>query len=419
MAYPTVTQHPKGYPFTSVMASPFSADNTGATDVYAAFMACFAYLSNSGTVLIPKGTYKLSQNMTVSTGISLIFMSGAQIQVAAGKALTIDGTIIAPLEEIITGSWTPRSDQLFHLAWLGLSGLVYPAFNSAGYLKNTAAGAISGGNDPNSDILALDAVKIANGTVTNAEFQYLGGVTSDIQTQLNTLSAAVSGTYWTSPSGLIVKNNAVAPNTQIDIDANSVSMANAAVTAWITSSSVNLTVNCAGVGANGLDAGALANNTWYYFYVIYDSIGGTTAGLVSTSATAPTLPGTYDYKKLVGVMRTDGSAHFLLFIQYGNTVNYYLERNEASGLTAAAYASQALAYIPPNIAVRWRVKIDISNATSDFALSLDGTNKYTGQYGPIQNSVTIPIVTSQTIYYQRNSGTGNMDLWTLGFELNL
>ena len=33
---------------------------------------------------------------------------------------------------------------------------------------------------------AIDATKIANGTVTNTEFQYVGGVTSDIQTQINT-----------------------------------------------------------------------------------------------------------------------------------------------------------------------------------------------------------------------------------------
>lgn len=35
------------------------------------------------------------------------------------------------------------------------------------------------------DVSALDATKIADGTVTNSEFQYLGGVTSDIQTQIN------------------------------------------------------------------------------------------------------------------------------------------------------------------------------------------------------------------------------------------
>lgn len=39
---------------------------------------------------------------------------------------------------------------------------------------------------------AIDATKIADGSVTNTEFQYLGGVTSDLQTQLNTLSSSIS-----------------------------------------------------------------------------------------------------------------------------------------------------------------------------------------------------------------------------------
>lgn len=37
---------------------------------------------------------------------------------------------------------------------------------------------------------AIDASKIANGTVSNTEFQYLNGVTSAIQTQINAISAA-------------------------------------------------------------------------------------------------------------------------------------------------------------------------------------------------------------------------------------
>ena len=50
----------------------------------------------------------------------------------------------------------------------------------------------------NSDIdtsAALDASKIANGTVSTAEFQYLGNVTSDIQTQLNAKASAASPTF--------------------------------------------------------------------------------------------------------------------------------------------------------------------------------------------------------------------------------
>lgn len=47
---------------------------------------------------------------------------------------------------------------------------------------------VKAGSIANSHIAAgaaIDATKIADGTVTSAEFQYLGGVTSDIQTQLN------------------------------------------------------------------------------------------------------------------------------------------------------------------------------------------------------------------------------------------
>jgi hypothetical protein len=46
----------------------------------------------------------------------------------------------------------------------------------------------------------IDAAKIADGSVSNAEYQYLGGVTSDIQTQLNakeaTISAGTTGQYY-------------------------------------------------------------------------------------------------------------------------------------------------------------------------------------------------------------------------------
>lgn len=39
------------------------------------------------------------------------------------------------------------------------------------------------------NITGLDASKIADGTVSNAEFQYIGGITSDVQTQLDARQA--------------------------------------------------------------------------------------------------------------------------------------------------------------------------------------------------------------------------------------
>lgn len=87
-------------------------------------------------------------------------------------------------------------------------------------------------------------------------------------------------------------------------------------------SAVSLTVAGTSVGANALDAGTIAANTWYSVWVIWN--GTTTAGLMSTSAASPTLPATYTHKARVGWIRTDGTGnkHPLSFVQRGRTVQY-------------------------------------------------------------------------------------------------
>lgn len=71
----------------------------------------------------------------------------------------------------------------------------------------------------------VDAVKIADGSVTNAEFQYLGGVTSDIQTQFTgkastaldnlTVSSLAAGSLLVGSSSSAVANLAVGTNGQV------------------------------------------------------------------------------------------------------------------------------------------------------------------------------------------------------------
>lgn len=88
---------------------------------------------------------------------------------------------------------------------------------------------------------------------------------------------------------------------------------------------VNLAaISTALTGVNGLDTGAIAVSTWYSLWVIWD--GTTTAGLLSLSATAPTLPSGYTHKARVGWIRTDGTANKypLSFKQFGKTVRYAL-----------------------------------------------------------------------------------------------
>ena len=80
---------------------------------------------------------------------------------------------------------------------------------------------------------------------------------------------------------------------------------------------VNPTVcNIAVVGANGLDVGVAANNTWYYLFVIADIQDGVpVATLLSLSATAPNLPVGYNVQRRVGVVRRDNVGVFHLFAQ--------------------------------------------------------------------------------------------------------
>ena len=152
-------------------------------------------------------------------------------------------------------------------------------------------------------------------------------------------------------------------------------------------------------GANGLDTGALAASTFYYVYVIGSSLSanpeinidkqysllasGTTvlngtvvaegqvtpqpaytvannlqpAGLLSLSATAPTLPTGYDMFRRVGAVLTSGGSVFLPFFQdqSNDGVNrkmwYDTPISVLAATAAAAMTAQSLAVAVPVIAL--------------------------------------------------------------------
>ena len=116
-------------------------------------------------------------------------------------------------------------------------------------------------------------------------------------------------------------------------------------------------------GANGMDVGAANSqtaNTWYYLWVIWN--GTTTAGLLSLSAAAPTMPSGYTHKARVGAIRTDGTANKypLSFLQAGRNVSYKVSAGSnlaampimasgtAGSLTVPTWVSVAVgAFVPP------------------------------------------------------------------------
>lgn len=163
------------------------------------------------------------------------------------------------------------------------------------------------------------------------------------------LSLAYDGVRWqlqnpallptpvASARGLVAQNNAGTPNSKVDIAAEQIILQNATGNSAMLSN-VAVTVDMAVNGAGGLDTGAEAANTWYYLWLIWD--GTNIKGLLSLSATAPTLPAgppAYTYKALVGAVRNDGGSNFIKFYQTGRMV--YLAEQTAITAVAAAGAS--------------------------------------------------------------------------------
>lgn len=183
--------------------------------------------------------------------------------------------------------------------------------------------------------------------------------------------------------------------------------------------STALTINGAANGANGLDTGALAANTFYYVYVIGSSLSanpeididkqvstlangsiilnGTVvaegqvtqptwtvqnnpqpAGLISLSATDPVLPAGYDMFRRIGSVLTSAGSVFLPFYQEAGVngyrrVWYDTPVDILAAAAAAAFTTQSLAAAVPATALggtSTEVNLQVAlvpNAAGDFA----------------------------------------------------
>jgi len=77
-----------------------------------------------------------------------------------------------------------------------------------------------------------------------------------------------------------------------------------------------------GSGNGGMDTGTKPNNGTLHIWLIKRSDTGVVDALFSVSATSPTMPASYDYKRLIGSRCTDSSGNILNMHQYGD-LNYY------------------------------------------------------------------------------------------------
>jgi hypothetical protein len=92
--------------------------------------------------------------------------------------------------------------------------------------------------------------------------------------------------------------------------------------------------------ANGgkLSAAAIANNTWYYWYLIRRPDTGVVDIGFDVSSSAPTLPANYTQYRYIGAAKTDGSAQWTAFTQFGRKFMWsvpVLDSSSAASGTAA------------------------------------------------------------------------------------
>jgi hypothetical protein len=186
-------------------------------------------------------------------------------------------------------------------------------------------------------------------------------------------------------------------------------------------------------GANALDTGTVAASTWYAVWAIYNET--TVAGLLSLSATAPTMPSGYTHKGRIGWVRTDASSNLLRTIQYGTQAQYITPAAGfpvmATGSTAGVWLAVAVANFAPSTAgaiVVGAVKnnvlatigahpnnaIAVPTGTTSLSVLWLGDNGNFGTPGGIQG--TIMLETTNIYWF---SGTASANLYAQGWIDNV
>jgi hypothetical protein len=177
-------------------------------------------------------------------------------------------------------------------------------------------------------------------------------------------------------AGLLLSRNSGTPNTKIDI-ATGVAMDD--TNAAIMTTSGATTIDAGTTGANGLDTGSLANSTWYHVFLI-GKVDGTVAGFMSTS-TGPTLPTGYVYKRELGQVKTDGSAHFLAFLHEPDGETFLWSTPPTLDIDVASVpntaVSRTLSNVPSGVRVKAILNALAKNAANNYVVyfsSLDTTD---------------------------------------------
>lgn len=163
-------------------------------------------------------------------------------------------------------------------------------------------------------------------------------------------------------SGLQTAINAGSPTTKIDIGAGKCRSDDDSVDIVIAAT-LTKQLNAAWAAGNngGLGAGAVAANTGYHVFAIYNPTTTVSDVLFSTSYAAPAMPGGFTKKRWIGWIRTDGSSLIKPYFQRGDIFMWKTPGLDVNGsaLSAGAGANYALP-VPSGLVVQAMVNVQCS-----------------------------------------------------------
>lgn len=231
-------------------------------------------------------------------------------------------------------------------------------------------------------------------------------------------------------ANLVVAPNSSNPNYQVDVSADALVLFDDATDLPLHIVDLEVTVDLAVSGANGLDQGIEAVSTWYHLWAIAKQ-DGTLAGLLSLSAVSPTLPSGYSYKGYVGARYNDSGGDLDPAYQLDRLVGAQRSVVLSNGSATTSTAIDISIRVPPQAKAAFGSASVDDDATASSGLVITALDEASASSRPADITIynvgnvanglgggywRLPLLQAQTMYYRVVDVTDDASIVVSGWE---
>jgi hypothetical protein len=154
-----------------------------------------------------------------------------------------------------------------------------------------------------------------------------------------------------------------------------------------------------------LDTGVIANSKWYHVFLIKRIDTGVVDVLTSLNPTTPALPASYTVSRRIGAMLTDGSNHWVAFVQWGKYFSWVTPLTDQNSVNASGLL---LFNVPTGVKVLARLRGNaVGNSAGTCSMIISS---------PDESAPLSPLGAPSTFYDNTNSQIGKA--WTVDVITN-